>query len=77
MLHIRTGFDVDTPDDFGRTCLHAAAAGGWVTVALTEILLMSDLSSVCPYKCLSRNLECLNLLLKVGADFNRKDNFGR
>ncbi len=23
------GFDIDTPDDFGRTCLHAAAAGGW------------------------------------------------
>lgn len=22
------GFDIDTPDDFGRTCLHAAAAGG-------------------------------------------------
>lgn len=24
-----------------------------------------------------RNLECLNLLLNMGADFNRKDNFGR
>lgn len=24
------GFDIDTPDDFGRTCLHAAAAGGYV-----------------------------------------------
>uniref|UniRef100_A0A9J8AVY5 Ankyrin repeat domain 28 n=2 Tax=Cyprinus carpio TaxID=7962 RepID=A0A9J8AVY5_CYPCA len=45
------GFDIDTPDDFGRTCLHAAAAGG--------------------------NLECLNLLLNTGADFNRKDSFGR
>ncbi|KPP75000.1 serine/threonine-protein phosphatase 6 regulatory ankyrin repeat subunit A-like [Scleropages formosus] len=44
-------FDIDTPDDFGRTCLHAAAAGG--------------------------NLECLNLLLNTGADFNRKDKFGR
>lgn len=31
-LHICTGFDIDTPDDFGRTCLHAAAAGGWVIV---------------------------------------------
>lgn len=26
---------------------------------------------------LTRNLECLNLLLNIGADFNRKDNFGR
>jgi len=25
----------------------------------------------------SRNLECLNLLLNTGADFNRKDRFGR
>uniref|UniRef100_A0A087X510 Uncharacterized protein n=1 Tax=Poecilia formosa TaxID=48698 RepID=A0A087X510_POEFO len=25
----------------------------------------------------NRNLECLNLLLNTGADFNRKDNFGR
>ena len=25
----------------------------------------------------SRNLECLNLLLNTGADFNRKDSFGR
>lgn len=26
---------------------------------------------------LLRNLECLNLLLNTGADFNRKDSFGR
>lgn len=25
----------------------------------------------------SRNLECVNLLLNAGADFNRRDNFGR
>lgn len=24
-----------------------------------------------------RNLECLNLLLNTGADFNKKDSFGR
>lgn len=29
-VFILTGFDIDTPDDFGRTCLHAAAAGGYV-----------------------------------------------
>ncbi|XP_077446938.1 serine/threonine-protein phosphatase 6 regulatory ankyrin repeat subunit A isoform X1 [Stigmatopora argus] len=46
-----SAFDIDTPDDYGRTCLHAAAAGG--------------------------NLECLNLLLNIGADFNKKDNYGR
>lgn len=25
------GFQIDTPDSLGRTCLHAAAAGGWVS----------------------------------------------
>lgn len=33
----------------------------------------SDLSEL----VLLRNLECLNLLLNTGADFNRKDSFGR
>lgn len=28
ILYSDAGFDIDTPDDFGRTCLHAAAAGG-------------------------------------------------
>lgn len=28
VFYSRAGFDIDTPDDFGRTCLHAAAAGG-------------------------------------------------
>lgn len=27
---LSAGFEIDTPDTFGRTCLHAAAAGGWV-----------------------------------------------
>lgn len=41
-----TGFDIDTPDDFGRTCLHAAAAGG------SELLLflLSDLCVTCELK---------------------------
>lgn len=29
------------------------------------------------YSLTFRNLECLNLLLNTGADFNRKDSFGR
>lgn len=24
------GFDINTPDNLGRTCLHAAASGGWM-----------------------------------------------
>lgn len=30
IFYFDAGFDIDTPDDFGRTCLHAAAAGGLV-----------------------------------------------
>lgn len=44
-----TGFDIDTPDDFGRTCLHAAAAGGWVDGGLC-VGLYADIiviTSVC------------------------------
>lgn len=26
---LSAGFDINTPDNFGRTCLHAAASGGW------------------------------------------------
>lgn len=114
-LHICAGFDIDTPDDFGRTCLHAAAAGGWVIIPaycctivpfLTlflsfSLFLIKQHSPFCFHvhwhiiraldynrlvcqqnitvKAVSptRNLECLNLLLNIGADFNRKDNFGR
>lgn len=28
---LSAGFDINTPDNFGRTCLHAAASGGWDT----------------------------------------------
>lgn len=28
---LSAGFQIDTPDSLGRTCLHAAAAGGWAT----------------------------------------------
>ena len=28
LLDSAEGFEVDTPDDMGRTCLHAAACGG-------------------------------------------------
>lgn len=34
---LSAGFDIDTPDSFGRTCLHAAAAGGWVAVPVAAV----------------------------------------
>lgn len=43
-LFILIGFDIDTPDDFGRTCLHAAAAGGYV-----NSIFISFMKSVLDY----------------------------
>ena len=34
---LSAGFEIDTPDSFGRTCLHAAAAGGWVAVTVAVV----------------------------------------
>ena len=32
-----TGFEIDTSDELGRTCLHAAACGGYAFVYYVEI----------------------------------------
>lgn len=48
-------------------------------VCLFSSLMNSDWWK-CKSRCLSdscRNLDCLNLLLNTGADFNKKDRFGR
>lgn len=37
LCFVIVGFDIDTPDDFGRTCLHAAAAGGYVSVTCLHV----------------------------------------
>ena len=37
LLNNTEGFDIDTTDDMGRTCLHAAACGGYVQDAFVEI----------------------------------------
>ena len=38
LLNNTEGFDIDTTDDAGRTCLHAAACGGYVDDALIHSL---------------------------------------
>lgn len=61
----------------------------WLNWKLVNVLCKCDavncrtsewyIQTAAPLKAASphRNLECLNLLLNIGADFNRKDNFGR
>ncbi|XP_038020109.1 serine/threonine-protein phosphatase 6 regulatory ankyrin repeat subunit C-like [Motacilla alba alba] len=64
---LSAGFDINTPDNLGRTCLHAAASGG-----------PDNLGRTCLHAAASGgNVECLNLLLSSGADLRRRDKFGR
>jgi len=34
---LSAGYQIDTPDNLGRTCLHAAAAGGWVCLSCRQL----------------------------------------
>uniref|UniRef100_A0A8C1WYU2 Ankyrin repeat domain 28b n=1 Tax=Cyprinus carpio TaxID=7962 RepID=A0A8C1WYU2_CYPCA len=54
---LSSGFDVDTPDDFGRTCLHAAAAGG----------------TALHYAAANCNYQCVFALVGSGASVNERD----
>lgn len=77
---LSAGFDINTPDNFGRTCLHAAASGGCVSYQTrpadgqrTGLLCANTVVSLVS----SRNVECLNLLLSSGTDLNKRDKMGR
>lgn len=54
-MHICTEFDIDTPDDFGRTCLHAAAAGGWVMIPAYCLTVCLFFASCCAFLSSSFN----------------------
>uniref|UniRef100_A0A672I3R0 Serine/threonine-protein phosphatase 6 regulatory ankyrin repeat subunit B-like n=1 Tax=Salarias fasciatus TaxID=181472 RepID=A0A672I3R0_SALFA len=79
-----TGFHIDTPDSLGRTCLHAAAAGG--NVQCVKLLLSSgadhtrtDNCGRTPlhYAAASRHLSCLQTLAGCGSSINVTDQWGR
>ena len=42
MLSFTPGFQIDTPDNMGRTCLHAAACGGYETLHLIHLMRSSN-----------------------------------
>uniref|UniRef100_A0A3B3CHE1 Ankyrin repeat domain 44 n=1 Tax=Oryzias melastigma TaxID=30732 RepID=A0A3B3CHE1_ORYME len=78
------GFQIDTPDSLGRTCLHAAAAGG--NVDCVQLLLKSggehnktDKCGRTPlhYAAASRHYQCLQTLVACGTDINATDQWGR
>ncbi|MEE6465994.1 hypothetical protein FKM82_006784 [Ascaphus truei] len=77
------GFDIDTPDDFGRTCLHAAAAGG--NLECLNLLLNTgadfnkkDKFGRTPlhYAAANCNYQCLFALVGSGASVNDLDERG-
>ncbi|KAG9333990.1 hypothetical protein JZ751_009306 [Albula glossodonta] len=80
---LSAGFDINTPDNFGRTCLHAAASGG--NVECLNLLLSSgaDLSrkdkfgrTPLHYAAANGNSACLVTLVSAGAEVNQPDSKG-
>lgn len=77
------GFDINTLDDYGRSCLHAAASGG--NDDCLNLLLNSgsemDIKdylgrSPLHYAAASGNRQCTVSLVKAGADVNELDLMG-
>uniref|UniRef100_A0A8C9RUE2 Ankyrin repeat domain 28 n=1 Tax=Scleropages formosus TaxID=113540 RepID=A0A8C9RUE2_SCLFO len=72
---ITNGADTAKRGIHGMFPLHLAALSGFSDCCRK---LLSSACCPFPSTCVfCRNLECLNLLLNTGADFNRKDKFGR
>nr|XP_015199568.1 PREDICTED: LOW QUALITY PROTEIN: serine/threonine-protein phosphatase 6 regulatory ankyrin repeat subunit C [Lepisosteus oculatus] len=80
---LSAGFDINTPDNLGRTCLHAAASGG--NVECLNLLLSSgaDLSkkdkfgrTPLHYAAANGSYQCTVALVSAGAEVNEGDNKG-
>uniref|UniRef100_A0AAR2IMT2 Ankyrin repeat domain 52 n=1 Tax=Pygocentrus nattereri TaxID=42514 RepID=A0AAR2IMT2_PYGNA len=80
---LSAGFDINTPDDFGRTCLHAAASGG--NTECLNLLLSSgadmnkkDKFGRTPlhYAAANRRYQCVVILVGAGAEVNEPDRSG-
>ncbi|CAB1329969.1 unnamed protein product [Coregonus sp. 'balchen'] len=80
---LSAGFDINTPDNFGRTCLHAAASGG--NVECLNLLLSSgtdlnqrDQSGRTPlhYAAANGRYQCTVTLVSAGAEVNEPDHTG-
>ncbi|KAM4736801.1 LOW QUALITY PROTEIN: serine/threonine-protein phosphatase 6 regulatory ankyrin repeat subunit C [Anableps anableps] len=80
---LSAGFDINTPDNFGRTCLHAAASGG--NVECLNLLLSSgtdlnkrDIMGRTPlhYAAANGRYQCTVALVNAGAEVNEQDQTG-
>lgn len=60
---LSAGFQIDTPDNLGRTCLHAAAAGGWVSRSCRSgFFLLDGMNNMC--WCLLTFQKCISESIK-------------
>ncbi|XP_045080800.1 serine/threonine-protein phosphatase 6 regulatory ankyrin repeat subunit A-like, partial [Coregonus clupeaformis] len=80
---LSSGFDIDTPDDFGRTCLHAAAAVGNLDCLNLLLNTGADFNrkdsfgrSPLHYAAANCNYQCLFALVGSGASVNDLDKRG-
>uniref|UniRef100_A0A8C9ZU57 Ankyrin repeat domain 52a n=1 Tax=Sander lucioperca TaxID=283035 RepID=A0A8C9ZU57_SANLU len=80
---LSAGFDINIPDNFGRTCLHAAASGG--NVECLNLLLSSgtdlnkrDVMGRTPlhYAAANGRYQCTVTLVGAGAEVNEPDQTG-
>ncbi|XP_065141494.1 serine/threonine-protein phosphatase 6 regulatory ankyrin repeat subunit C isoform X1 [Paramisgurnus dabryanus] len=80
---LSAGFDINTPDNFGRTCLHAAASGG--NVECLNLLLSSgadmnkkDKFGRTPlhYAAANERYQCVVVLVGAGSEVNERDRSG-
>ncbi|KAM7422340.1 hypothetical protein PAMA_010414 [Pampus argenteus] len=74
------GFDINTPDDHGRTCLHAAASGGNVDCLNLLINSGAELDvkdnlgrSPLHYAAANGNSQCTIVLVRAGSEVNELD----
>uniref|UniRef100_A0A6Q2Z611 Ankyrin repeat domain 52 n=1 Tax=Esox lucius TaxID=8010 RepID=A0A6Q2Z611_ESOLU len=80
---LSAGFDINMPDNFGRTCLHAAASGG--NIECLNLLLSSgaDLNqrdklgrTPLHYAAANGRYQCTVTLVSAGAEVNEPDAAG-
>ncbi|KAM6928312.1 serine/threonine-protein phosphatase 6 regulatory ankyrin repeat subunit C-like [Xenentodon cancila] len=74
------GFDINMPDDNGRTCLHAAASGGNIEClnlllnSAAELDIKDSLGrSPLHYAAANGNSQCTIALVRAGAEVNEAD----
>ncbi|KAM4613834.1 serine/threonine-protein phosphatase 6 regulatory ankyrin repeat subunit C [Polymixia lowei] len=74
------GFDINTPDNLGRTCLHAAASGGNVECLNFLLKNGADLSikdklgrAPLHYAAANGSSQCTIALVRAGAEVNELD----